>query len=735
MEIQRKNVIGFEEAWRRIDNIEVNDVKSFFNTRFFATVNEDENIEVNISEEDFGADEWNDVQIKDEKFLGFLWKTGESYTTSNGVKIKANNLGDENIIVKENKKTGEVIIVNGENVQVEGGKNNDKVAIINSTVGKVTTGKGDDTVVLYNADTSGKIDTGKGNDSIVVANSDVNKINSSSGKDNLSVVSKSSVKNIELGSGNDYIYTTNSEINKINSGSGLDVIENNWGDIKELKTGGFFNSSKDYVDGNIDKISGKKSEYNIDFTKEEIDELNARFKNGDFAQHTEVSDLGNADPERVKDMLAFFESVDHENFNVNYQGVSKDFSTASDERYENLKKIASNKAFLDQNHNGQLLNQMCYLENDELENLAKLMENENFANVLSNLPKTEETFYSYYVTNFAQLDSEDLENFEKIIADKDFQEFHEKNNIKIEGLLKLAQCKEFSSLEEQDRDIILTAIGDGDYSGINPCTIKNVSENFDKYNEILNGKPTDPEFAQELKNLGDKYGITIKAENHISTDPNNRQASIYINESQIKEIDKTLAKLRSMGETIPQEIYLCDIQGAGGVFTERNKNAITINVNVYSTSDSSNIFNNSISNTLIHETAHLKDYQREPWYFSKEKAYEAGIIDSKYQRYKSNPIESIEFNDTVLTGEELNGIVSDYATTDIVEFVAEVETMILSGIIVQDENGNYTITNGDNKGRWYCGDWTGSQENHESLQKIMNLYKYLTEVEENDDNS
>ncbi|MBR1977130.1 hypothetical protein IKA15_02505, partial [bacterium] len=75
MEIQRKNIIGFSDSWQQPENIEVNDAKSFFNTKFFSRVSEDENIEVNISEEDFGADEWNDVQIKDEKFLGFLWKT------------------------------------------------------------------------------------------------------------------------------------------------------------------------------------------------------------------------------------------------------------------------------------------------------------------------------------------------------------------------------------------------------------------------------------------------------------------------------------------------------------------------------------------------------------------------------------------------------------------------------------------------------------------------------------
>ena len=644
-------------------------------------------------------------------------------------------MGDENIIVKENKKTGEVIVVNGENVQVKGSKNNDKVAIINSSVEKISTGKGNDTVVLYNADTSGKINTGKGDDSIVVANSDVKKMTSSSGKDDISIVSQSNVENIDLGSGNDYIYTTNSTVNKMNSGAGLDVIENNWSDIKELKTGGFFNSSKDYIDGNIEKISGKESDYNMDITQEEIEELNTRFENGNFGQHIEVSLLKNADPERVKDMLTFFESVDHENFQVKFQGVYKDFATASDERYENLKKISSNKAFLDHNHNKELIDQMCYLEDDELENLAGLFENEDFTNILSNLPKSEDAFYSYYVTNFAQLDSEDLENFEKIIADKDFQEFHEKNNIKIEGLLKLAQCKEFSALNEKDRDVILTAVADNDYEGINPCSMRNVSENFDKYNKILNGEPQDPQLAKKLESIGGKYGITIKAENHISTDPNNKQAAIYFDERCLQEIDNTLAELRRMGEDTPKEIYICDIQNANGVFNYQNEDAITINANNLKYHDSADNFALDTRKTIIHETAHLKDCKKKPWHYSKEKAFEAGIIDSKHQTYKSKSLDSIEFNGEVITGDTIEGIVSQYAKTDIVEFVAEVETMVLSGIIIKDENGNYTIRESDSKARWYAYDWTGSEQDHKSLQKIMNLYKYLTEVEENDDNS
>ena len=75
------------------------------------------------------AQEWEDIQPRQELALGFLWPTGEySYTTSDGSKITVNNTDD--VHVRQNKITGEIVIINADDAKVDSSSDDVQISFV-----------------------------------------------------------------------------------------------------------------------------------------------------------------------------------------------------------------------------------------------------------------------------------------------------------------------------------------------------------------------------------------------------------------------------------------------------------------------------------------------------------------------------------------------------------------------------------------------------------------------------
>lgn len=388
-----------------------------------------------------------------------------------------------------------------------------------------------------------------------------------------------------------------------------------------------------------------------------------------------------------------------------YERIQEYIKNANEEDLEATKNLFSNKNFCD-----YITYYDDYTEFDKILNLSKDEKNKTailFNNTVFNvllkknstdsickLAKLDEKNFNNAINNFnnpsllAMLDEIEPMIYEDILSE-------------------IGKSQNLNSLSNEELKDYLISLSN--YTGI--CG----SKNFDKFNKILHGEPVDKTLVEELNEIGEKYGIEIKSENNIALDPNNKNAEVYITKENLEDIEKALSNMQKRNMELPSQIYISDIEGeAGGFFNPTNPTAITLDAN------SLNIYDPEI--VLPHETAHLKDYRGNEISKSTKKAMELGL--AKTPLLYDEPIEKINFNGFEITKEEINGIIRDYASSDIVEFVAEIEALISYGTIIKNKNGEYTIDK-NNIPDLYCKEWTGSEKDIQSLNNIMIFYEYL----------
>ena len=278
---------------------------------------------------------------------------------------------------------------------------------------------------------------------------------------------------------------------------------------------------------------------------------------------------------------------------------------------------------------------------------------------------------------------------------------------------RISKLEEVSKNPEINNALI--SVIKNDYSLSAGCGNKDFSKYYDDLNYILNGPPVDEVLKTRLDDIGSRYGISIKAENDIGT-PGCMDASHIIDKEYLQAIDDTLALMKEKGLEIPKEIYLSDFKAtASGVFNTYNPDAISLNI-----SDMNDP--NWVQAVILHESAHMSDWNENTKHHNSfDKAVDAGIVYSASEALNKD----IKFNNKTITPSEITGIIRGYATSNILEFKAEVEALINYGTIIPDGKGGYTIDTNNIPPCGYCSDWKGSKENKQSLAKIMELYNYL----------
>ncbi len=218
-------------------------------------------------------DNWEDVQYSQNKALGFLWNKGTyTYTTSNGSTITVKNT--DSITVKQNKQTGEIVIIGGniEDVNLSG-KNN--LTLIEATAKNINASTGDATIKIEGTHTSvanmkgGKgsqsvivsagakvehINTGDDDDAVIINNSQVGKVETGIGNDGVITYNSNITNNVNLGKNDDYLLVTDTSIQgKVTTGKGNDTID---GSNAEFK--GEINSNSSDKDTNTINLENSK---------------------------------------------------------------------------------------------------------------------------------------------------------------------------------------------------------------------------------------------------------------------------------------------------------------------------------------------------------------------------------------------------------------------------------------------------------------------------------------------
>lgn len=383
-----------------------------------------------------------------------------------------------------------------------------------------------------------------------------------------------------------------------------------------------------------------------------------------------------ADDESYGALLNLFESDAFVSLLLGDYGKSdldRFFDLKTEEKYK-LKYLIDNE-LIKETLRKDSLGMLCDIAELDNDDFSKAMKNFNNSYVIRAVKNTQEVLYENIIPF--------IENAKNLESLSYFQ------------VLQLVECL-------------------GQYNSLN----SSVGENFDDFNKALYGPPIDPTLTSRVEELGAKYDIDIKITNNVALDKNNKEAEVYIDEEYFKSLDEMLGKMKKSGMQIPEEIYICDLNGSInlGTFYQTNSNAITLNAD--------NFTNDDMGVVLAHETGHLKDYDGGLISKSTYKAYELGIVKELKNLY-DEPIEEINFKGNKITREEIAGLISDYSTSDIVEYVAEIEALIANGTIIKDSDGKYIIDS-DNIPKNYCEKWTGSEKDHESLNKIMKFFNYLT---------
>lgn len=308
----------------------------------------------------------------------------------------------------------------------------------------------------------------------------------------------------------------------------------------------------------------------------------------------------------------------------------------------------------------------------------------------------------------------------------EFSYFMKDYNLNSLIMLKDANSDYFKELTTQQSLVMHKVLASNEYGVISGAMFMYGEEEFDLINKILYGDPVDPSLVEKLSEFEEKYGVSVRPQNNISLDSNNKDASIYITQEWMDIVGSTLQSMKEKGISLPEEIFLvefCDNSASSGCFLSSRPNAIAINVDM--AHDEKNL-----QAIVIHETGHLNDYSNNNAFASDINAEFVGISANELE--EKIKVMNFEMNgkDVSLTNDDISGLVREYATTNVHEFVAEVSTLFGMEAIYKDENGKYQIDK-SKAATSYIPKWSGTEEDYETLEKIIAAYDILTQGSKN----
>jgi len=245
---------------------------------------------------------------------------------------------------------------------------------------------------------------------------------------------------------------------------------------------------------------------------------------------------------------------------------------------------------------------------------------------------------------------------------------------------------------------------------------------YDTYNTILNGERLDTNLADRISEIGKKYGVDIKLDNDAVSKgyTGDIESSKVITDEQIRAVEEALEIMTQKNMRMPKHIYLTDfVDGdAVGGFNGMNPDTIVIRPD-YPDPEFLKV-------SILHETSHMNDWVQTDtggYYHSGWKGDLCGIgYNESLENMKPIQFKSGDY----LSGADIANFIRQYATTNVREFVAEVNALLAAGAITKNPQG-YWIIDKTKAPQEYCSGWSGTNAlEYQKLDEIMWLYTYLT---------
>lgn len=236
----------------------------------------------------YNSSDWQDIKPAANKFLGF--KTGGyTYTTANGTKIKTDSIN--NVVVKQNAKTGEIVVAGLNDGVINGGSKDVKLTVYDSILDKISLNGGNDFLEIFNSEIE-KINTGKGHDEVNVSNSKVKDIDTGKGNDKINLENSISDGTIKGGDGDDYIQADKSNISSIKGDNGADNIFLNNSTAHEIYGGADNDTLVINNTTGVEKLDGGKGNDIINVSNSKINTLDgAKGADNIITNNSKIGDI------------------------------------------------------------------------------------------------------------------------------------------------------------------------------------------------------------------------------------------------------------------------------------------------------------------------------------------------------------------------------------------------------------------------------------------------------------
>ncbi len=244
-----------------------------------------------LEKKKYESEEWESVEATKDK----------TYKTSDGSTIKVSNDGAQ---VKQNKITGEIVIIGAQDAEIcpKGGASS--VNIIDSSVESIVLDTGSDNIFIKNSTVDEIVDNSGGNNNIEIRDgSTVNNIFLGNESNDEIIVSDSTVEYLNSGSGDDTIQSIDSSnIGQLYGGHGNDNIFVYNSNVESL-----YSTDYTFQDGGADKIYVKNSKVNDIHTGSGADDVT-------ISNSIITGNLHETDDDRINIKEGFFsDKIDYGN--------------------------------------------------------------------------------------------------------------------------------------------------------------------------------------------------------------------------------------------------------------------------------------------------------------------------------------------------------------------------------------------------------------------------------------
>jgi len=538
----------------------------------------DENNSSAIDTTNYNSNEWESIKpTKNKGFLGIFGSDTYTYKTPDGSTIKVKNT--DNIEVKVNSKTNEIVVIGASQADINMNENSN-LTIVESTVNKINAKNGNETINIKGAHTT------------------ISKIKGGKGSQNINITDGAKVENIKTGKGDDTINVDSASLGNIQTGKGNDTVNiNNTNIQSKLKTG----SGNDNINISNTNLTGKVQsglgDDNININSSEID---GKVQSGTFGNSTinvENSTLSN----NSKINTGFNNNI----ININNSNINGKISASL--IHDNLEINAQNSKI-------QKVKGISF-SNTEINSTDSAIKNINIQNYNRNITSLDTTQGKYQGYNLIQPveNEEDILNLISNNSELNSQTIDNKKIYSLsDGTIILINNNGGEIYQNEEGKIILNGIDNANIISKNFNEITAINSTIANHSNI-NGIVNYQNCIVDNINISENSSNTqINSDNsNLKTiDINNSSAEINVkNNSNISKIEGISLNNNEINLSLDnsniEKIKLKNELGINLITTENNQNSSIEKINIQQGSITGNVSNIEINSIKTNSSIDL----------------------------------------------------------------------------------------------------------------------------------